>query len=808
MKKFVWDKDGKRLPDTAFNYEYGLDANTDRRGSTKTDKDGVAVFDFNQGVFKSSADYQQNAYMYLKYNFGGKEEKLKLHIAVDPYSYTETYTGDITAKAKGGYGTGVGDEDLGASLSGKLLVGDEEQIKSDVNFSVVGSKKSLDLTNSNYSRGSIEANITPEVKGKMFNVSLGNPAADTSAYYTRSYGMQAGDLDNMSLLELDEIARFFGNTIRETKKDILLNHTILGFLNPINFYEYDTHSRGYGFDAGAGLDPFKLTVNTGDSGKAEGTILPVKEEMSFQYKEKNNKDGSKTYESSASSYAGVKMADITLSDEIGYEDEWLSVTYTTNSKNIELWPMGPRHDITYSADMEGGKLVSLGITSPENDPPKLFRDRFTETREMSAELSGKNAEYMTGKIGQLDNLSKGVPLPVFSEISDTVFSTLGNPMLEKKFTRSKSRSRAETLSLGFSPEIKSGSAYKPVIDLGVDYECKLTQSFDWDVVRIVDIDGLETASVEIKSVVDYPKTTLYESLVQKALSRLEQVVEEKLGFESGTLADIYTSIRSGNATLQLTRNPTPAVIDYVYYLINVLNGNENPAGAVSYAIETRTEEAAGGEPAQTVQAVTIGTPVVLKIEDASGNDVENNPTDLKLTMTYTQEDLAAANLRFAEDNDIRIYRYVSEDCVYEPVKSTCDPGERRVVAETSKAGEYVMAVDRDAPVISGVSVYDSTETPFIGAYISDFLGISSVVLKIDGTEYLNKDTYAQYMNGTDLFWQVPEDRKLSTGEHELLITASDSTGKTSEASANFIVLPPVAATGISMNTAKLTVSVG
>lgn len=220
--------------------------------------------------------------------------------------------------------------------------------------------------------------------------------------------------------------------------------------------------------------------------------------------------------------------------------------------------------------------------------------------------------------------------------------------------------------------------------------------------------------------------------------------------------------------------------------------------ATSYSVDVRRPGADKAELEPGIQsrtdssryvftkAATIGRPFVVTVTDnATGakiSDFSDEP--LELTIRYAVEDLEAAGLSpqsgVVLDGGIAMYRYSDEGDYFEFVGGSNDLTAKSVTAEITRSGQYVLAVDSCAPVLSALEVSDFRQTPTITARIDDLSGMdmNKVVFRLDGSVKVDSRNISEHFDSRlGLFtYTVPENEALSEGRHTMSFTLADTTG--------------------------------
>ncbi|MGN1166495.1 MAG: leucine-rich repeat protein [Lachnospiraceae bacterium] len=216
--------------------------------------------------------------------------------------------------------------------------------------------------------------------------------------------------------------------------------------------------------------------------------------------------------------------------------------------------------------------------------------------------------------------------------------------------------------------------------------------------------------------------------------------------------------------------------------------------SMSYKIVTLAAEAEDGTEVleEGEKASTVGEAYLVETYEASDEDTgdENSVgeavTDwqentLDLTLSFTEEDLAEAGGSLSDEDKLAMYRYDEENGCYVYVGGTLDQDAMTVTAQITQPGEYVLALDGAAPSVTDIRVSDTYgNEPKIAATISDFSGIESIQLKLDGTEILSSEEISEYYDVRTSEFSYPVGEKLEAGTHTVSFIVFDKKGVQSE----------------------------
>ena len=226
----------------------------------------------------------------------------------------------------------------------------------------------------------------------------------------------------------------------------------------------------------------------------------------------------------------------------------------------------------------------------------------------------------------------------------------------------------------------------------------------------------------------------------------------------------------------------------------------------SYQIQSRSAGVPG-------MAATVGEVFVVSAQDSQGELMTNFSPALELTVGYTDADLNAAGFTGTDVDKLKLLRWTTETGYYELVSAAIDSNAHSVTAMITQPGQYVLAIDQQAPVITDFKVTPGT-TPDIRLTIKDGLsGINPGVLqvKLDGSVIVDHSNYTDYLdvNTGQLYWSI--EQPLAAGSHSISITLADQAGNSTSQTFDFSInttLPQITHTPITQCTdsTPLTIS--
>ena len=192
------------------------------------------------------------------------------------------------------------------------------------------------------------------------------------------------------------------------------------------------------------------------------------------------------------------------------------------------------------------------------------------------------------------------------------------------------------------------------------------------------------------------------------------------------------------------------------------------------AIQTRDETG------EDEYVFAIGVPYAISVADETEETVESfDDTPITLDISYTPGMLRRL-YRLMSDFDIyniKIYLYDELTDSYKCVGGTVDPVMFTVSTDITCSGQYILAYDSDAPIISMFTVRNSTAKPEFSVCISDIGGIdkSSIVVKLDNSVIIDKNNVDEHYSDIG-FLLYTSDKEVAAGNHTVMIIVADTFG--------------------------------
>ena len=212
-------------------------------------------------------------------------------------------------------------------------------------------------------------------------------------------------------------------------------------------------------------------------------------------------------------------------------------------------------------------------------------------------------------------------------------------------------------------------------------------------------------------------------------------------------------------------------------------------------------------------ASTVGDPYYVYVTDA--NDVEitdYTASPLTLTLSYCDEMLQAAGVDGSYAGNLAIYKYSEEYYGYTYLGGDVDAENKSVSINITSPGQYVLAVDTAAPVVTSFEVSDVSKTPTITVGFDELSGFNAFSMKIDDVECISTDNWKTYYNGGVQRVIYPVTTELEEGSHTVTIYAVDGAGNAMPAPVTYefvvdTIAPQLADVRLALGSDKLRIRV-
>ncbi len=801
------DKDGSPLPQGTSVYYYrkpSFDMNTEFYGTVvgaggytyiisdeyKYDKDDP---NDNNKVFLTGIYYSaSNVDSSVQYEEDDLITAIRIsNIHVKDLSFTQSWVGKIDIGATGKIGPTAsvyfGPASVEASVAS--LKGSADLAASiEMKHSFEDGIRKLDLSQAYDLRLAAKVSAGPvldagekgplhaELKPLEGNVEIGLGAAAKSGLKIDGYDpyKNKDQLEDIGAFMLGCAAQSSGNVY------LMALYTLLNG-KPGNYYANKVY-----LDSKAGLDMLKVSVkNQVSETELTGSVLGGEFKGVFTY------EASEDY-----SKAGSVLASKTGKYSLDTEGEFLKFTATT--KNIEGKPFvenSVQKTIKDAKNNIMGKSLNCSMeyavtTEKTSDQPK----------EVSLKYSGSDHKGYSIDLAYKDENAKklydNTPVKEFynNPFNLYCFATDVLDYQDATATYSVKKNDEELCSIPFS----IGAALGVGFDVTATASCAYNMSYEvlngryeyskdeGDHVFVVQTDNSEELEDDIKNS-GYTEM-LWTDLINEAFGAIATHITN---FTKAAVDKAANGVKNRFAEVlaNADQNLKKWNIHVDTIFAGIFGNNTGAESFTSYKIFTYSEEdnllldslpsLKSADDSDENIAITVGEPYNIYATDDGGNVITDwAGAKLTLVLSYNQDMLEAAGVSKKDAGMLAAYIYSEDKLGYICKGGKVDTSNNTVTLDISEPGQYILAIDMAAPVITVLSVSDDSQTPVITAAFEEMSGFEEFSMTLDGKEIVNKDNFDEYFIAStcSVDYKVPETAPLSAGKHIVTVYAVDALG--------------------------------
>lgn len=705
------------------------------QGTLVTDEDGYVVVSIG-GITESSQ------YVIEFSGTGIQTTQGVLNVEVVPITFTSLYEAVITYGGNvgliGGTGTSTdaavakmeaeakiaevgisGSLDTGFSLEQEYADGKNKLTLSTKRDISVGAEVELGLF------AGVDISSAAGVEGSMGSVSGGGKAG-----WSYGIGYQDDDFNPKDAEDMENAARFIGAALLEGLSNNLVALYIADKINPpVNIIEKGST---VSLNAGASVGVFETNVDETTVCEAEiaggsGKIVSTNSTTTLP-------DGSIKYNSSATTATGVQFASFKFKAK---EDD------ASLAAGLNIWNNVAKNKVAFSAKVGSkGTLgeVSMSAVTSEDDSLFWFKDITNHKHTISYQDS--SARAVVADYTPLLNFTSGAK----GHFSKLETEKCANTMIYSgeigKYTVSKEKQRGVNIGLSFG--------IKHLAVLGGEFGVSGIQSYEFE-----EYNGIYEKNAafiqahnDIEDEVADKFVTASEAIAM-AYEKISEVIAEHWD-EACEWVD-ENVIETAKAKVKKTKENAT---DWFVSITSPEKAKTYSLRSVSNGVSLASYEEEG--------ATTIGAPCVVTVTDKDEklvSDLSENP--LELTLKYDKAEVDDLNLW---NPNLQVLFWDTERGGYVNMPATIDAENGEATLNITKSGQYVLAIDDAAPeIIEFVGVMKDGK-PYYEAQIKDFSGIDRVILRANGTEFVNADNFMEYYDVTTSKFSYPIYKHLEPGE--------------------------------------------
>ena len=751
--------------------DYSIDGGNKKSGAT--DSDGYLLVEIN--------DIQKSH----NYSISISGDKIKpttetMSVTVKPLEYTYEMSGSASAGSEGtlilGYEKKLGKFEFGARLA-QLGVGGSREKAMTCTIKQTDGKTKLSLSATENLDAALRATI-----GLWGEASLGENASIQICPVQASANATAGNLYTVTY-EDDDF------NINDTKDlgDVALNllcfslecmnttptpNIITDQLGKLLIsFHADSRETGWMLSKKAGLERGRIQFKDEHGNTFYVSVSNKGTNVVYSSSVKENKDKTIDRNYSITTVRNANLFDVGAFVNINGEN--------TNNSNTEGSDK-PKQTNTLNVGstayaIKSNNNTQLSAKSDENNNVSSLGISFTDNS-VAAELDGLEGSFTDilnisysgdaiDKVAELDpNLSDFVnnKQPFFIDAIEmaSVARAMGKSNIKGMFAHSKKYTKE------LSGSVSESNIFCDMFKYGFNLNFSGIESVDYK--KHSGIYYNNTQYIQAENDLDEQMDNMFGlsigNIIEKAQSYISQRLDKCFDTSSGYLdnpLDIF--IDNGKAMVKKAGDTLSGWKVSISRLVN----NENALSIL--AVE---DDYSLFSPSSL--ATTVGSPYIVYVEDENEktvDDLSSNP--LMLTLKYTDDELAAAGVTDA--NEIAIYRWSDEKCVYVRMGGTLNEADKSVSLQIDEPGQYVLAVDNQSPAVTDFKALSVDSAPILTATISDMSGIADFELQIDGRTVVDNDNLSDYYS-----YNIGEFRYqtngLSSGTHQAVIYATDTAG--------------------------------
>ncbi len=687
------------------------------------------------------------------------------NITVKPLSYFQKWTGQIGASLKGKLGAGIGVEAgpasaeaqaASASLRGNLSK--SLSIKNDYN----NGQRNLTISSTVGAGvdGKVEAGLFANASYKntaqnpTVKLDLASISANTKGGVDITKSLEIKNYNPQDTAKLLNIGYFLLDSTLDTSSNAL-SKVMLDVIGLAIGEAYNTEEKSFTLVAGAGADLGNVEIF--ENG---GSLCTLGASTTWKSTYGTDADGNNEYGSSLGTGADFSIGSLATSMRDGTN----GVSSTGNSTTVTSTDF-LNSEIQSQVKLKNGNISEFTLKALENkNSQNIFLWSGSDSYEKNITYKDSEAKKAVASDSKMSNLAAGKE----GFINPISFANAVNNVLNSGANGEYSRNNKYTQGMEFP------------ISFGLQALAGLTVGVN---LSGVETDNFEFETGDLIGGVLYKKTeSTAKSDVDASKQDLGSILYEPLDYVSGQLVEMFNSatgkigeiIQQGQAKIESIKDNVSGSLKNCQVTISKFVGGTSNYSMAVLAIDNKEAQVDTSS-----VAFTVGDTYIVGITDETGNEVTDfSENTLKITLNYTEDELAAAGLNNTEEElqNLKIYRYDSDKKVYVCVGGTLDYANSCVSSEIVCSGQYILASDNCAPSVTDFTASNYTSRPTFSANVADVSGLSDFSFKIDDKEYVNyKDLY-NYYSDSNAWFEYALNEDLADGKHTASITATDSAG--------------------------------
>jgi len=679
----------------------------------------------------------------------GKNEKLNYRVVMDvevtPFTYTQAWQLGVEGSVKVGLAPALGIE-LGTAESeaglGEANIAGSQKGTVSIKQKVVGDTKNIELTQNLNRKIGLNNSIGPEAKAKAITKGLSVEPLTISGNGSIGYGSSIGlKIDNYNPKNFEQnlnIGKFIIAMMAHQSGSAFWTKVI----DTMGLDVYNVSNVSVGLMGKAGIDVG--SIKYGD--KVIGTLDNYAKSVSCTYadgKDETSERLTKETKTVSSIQKGWKV-DLDIrnilsnSTEAGYAVQAFR-DYNHNLKKLLL-------------SVDTAQTAGL-----------LFVDT-TQTQKLSVEFDAIESKNILYNADILRNWYMGLSSFIldgknaFKQVEET--DAIGKYTCSTTTTTGTEYDFAIGGKLGAEIGLKLG--LEGAYDLGYS-----TESGEYEHGSIIKTGETGNVSDILSQTSESDVTNFFTDPVDIALNSAK-------GFILDIWNDFKNGVQNAFATVESAIGGTlDEINDWFIHVVSMSPlKNQTVSSYCVMAVQPMSE----GEQDEKV-VYTVGDAYYVYVTNGQGEQVDDfKEHPLNLTLEYTDDMLSAAGISREAVGSISVYMHSQELGGYVCLGGKADVETNAVTVEITKSGEYILATDMTAPIVTAVAVTEGTNKPLITVDFDEQSGFKEFSLKLDEFEIITTDNWKSHYNYAYNRISYQLEKELSNGTHVVSVYAVDSAG--------------------------------
>ncbi|KPA16619.1 conserved hypothetical protein, secreted [Candidatus Magnetomorum sp. HK-1] len=546
----------------------------------------------------------------------------------------------------------------------------------------------------------------------------------------------------------------------------------------------DDYYQGFGHESTVSMDgSIKGSISlTNPLGKVAGSGISLDIsaiDSSYIFRHERENDVNNTSKLTNSIHGNIKLAGfhMGLSQKFGGDKRRKSTPkFNIPSADFHIGDFAGEQQISFETSQTGQQINFQLMTNRSSGNELLFNSIFNETFLM----------LKTNDPQTINTLSANSPL--IQNIVNDQSLNLSPFSYHKAFDAFTHINQGNVF---WQKIIKENNITTIPINIGASLGAKLGLSFNVDmraIVKYTSQEGIITPETGMIRTAEYDKDqhiqvigyqsiiNEYLELIQGVIHSVMETVEKVKEKGKALILETKAKIIEGGAMIKAgAKAGFEQFVDFTFKITSFQNDQKR-----SYRIRTDQSET----------VMTVGNVFVLAVQSQSGETIESLPEALTLTVGYTSQDLNLAGYSMNDAHKLRLYLWNSNTNYYTYIGGQVDISEQSVSSAVVKTGQYVLAIDADAPTINQFSISNGTSMPKISFRLQDELSgiqFSEFQVYLDDQPIADASNYSECIQPSTGFFEYKPHSELSSGIHEISITTQDTSGNSAAYAYTFVV---------------------